>query len=576
VGELLAPKAADKQIEIMVDCPMDIPTHLVGDAGRIRQVLVNLVGNAVKFTDHGYVVIEVERIGVTEQDVYLRINVKDTGIGIPEESKGQLFQRFYQIDSAGSRKHSGTGLGLAISRNLIEIMGGAIGVESTPGSGSTFWFTLELPRVRQERPGALLSPELAGVRVLIVDDLKENRQVLHNYLAFWGLRCSEAPSAEEGLYMMQYALFDNDPFSIVLIDQNMQGVGGIELGKAIKKEASLCAARLILLSQSIPFVEQQSSFPQMVFSAFLAKPVRMQRLMEAISIVMVNSGQSPLSSNKSRIEATACSKPEHESDKFKEILVLVAEDNPGSQVVASTMLEFIGCQSHVASNGRDAVTMVCQNNYDLVLMDCNLPDLNGFEATAEIRKREGDRKHTIIIALTANAIKGYREKCLMAGMDDYLSKPIRSDELEQMLERWVFSTGMQGISLQADAATEWNDEDVFDIVRLNKLITMFRKTNKELLQTVVEPFLKNVEEHLPNLYVDVEGRNYSRIAETVHFLQGGSRNIGLKKITRICAGIQKNATRNHYANVRQLVDSLEMELPIVRQQVVEMKAKGIF
>lgn len=577
VGELLAPKAADKQIEIMVDCPMDIPTHLVGDAGRIRQVLLNLVGNAVKSTDSGYVVIEVERIGVTEKDVYLKINVKDTGIGIPEESKGQLFQRFYQVDSAGSRKRRGTGLGLAISRNLVEIMGGAIGVESTLGSGSTFWFTLELPRVRQERPGALLPPELAGVRVLIVDDLKENRQVLHNYLAFWGLRCSESSSAEEGLYMMQYALLDNDPFSIVLIDQNMQGVGGIELGKAIKKEASLCATRLILLSQGIQFAEQQYSFPQMVFSAFLAKPIRMQRLMEAISIVMVNSGQSPFSGSKSRIEAANCmkSESESESEKFKEIRVLVAEDNPGSQVVASTMLEFIGCQSDVASNGRDAVTMVCQNNYDLVFMDCNLPDLNGFEATAEIRKCEGDRKHTIIIALTANAIKGYREKCLMAGMDDYLSKPIRSDELEQMLERWVFSNGMHGSS-QGDAATELNDEDVFDTVRLNKLIAMFRKTNKELLQMVVEPFLKNVEEHLPNLYLDVEGRNYSGIAETVHFLQGGSRNIGLKKITRICAGIQKNATRNHYVNVRKLVDSLEMELPIVRQQVVEMKAKGIF
>lgn len=578
VGELLAPKAAGKQVEIMVDCPMDIPTHLVGDAGRIRQVLVNLVGNAVKFTDSGHVIIEVERLGVTEQDVYLRINVKDTGIGIPEESISQLFQRFYQVDSAGSRKRSGTGLGLAISRNLVEIMGGAIGVKSRPGSGSTFWFTLELPRVRQERPAAVLSAGLAGARVLVVDDLEESRRILCSYLSFWGLRYSEAPCAEEGLYLMQYALFDNDPFSIVLIDQNMRGVGGVEFGKTIKKEASLCSARLILLSQSLHLAEQQSSFPQMIFSAFLAKPVRMQRLVEALSIVMVNSVASSLAGCKPRIDAVACSHTESSFSKLKGMRVLVAEDNPGSQVVASTMLEFIGCTSDVAANGRDAVAMALQNNYDLVLMDCNLPGLNGFEATAEIRKHEGDRKHTIIIALTANAIKGYREKCLMAGMDDYLSKPIRSDELEQVLERWMLSGGAHAKSSGADSCVdaELEFEAVFDAARLNKLITMFSKTNRELVQTVVEPFLNNLEENLPNLNMAIESMNYSGIAEMAHFIQGGSRNIGLKKITKICAGIQRSAMCKHYADVRQLVDLLEMELPVVRRQVVEMKAKGIF
>ncbi|MDD2499214.1 MAG: response regulator [Geobacter sp.] len=575
VGELLSPKAVSKSIELLVNVPPDIPTHLVGDAGRIRQILVNLVSNAVKFTDIGYVGVSVERIGTSEENIGLRISVKDTGIGIPESSLEQLFQRFYQIDAAGCRKHGGTGLGLAISRNLVELMGGAIGVKSTPGTGSTFWFTLELPGVKPDRPPVTLPQELSGIRVLVVDDNRENRMILCRYLSGLGLRCNEAPSAEEGLYIMQYALLDDDPFGIVLIDQNMQGIDGVALGKAIKREPSLCSARLILLSHSLHLSEEQSGLPQMVFSAFLAKPVRMQRLAEAIAIVMVSPRQSSSGNGKQLERPVLCSHYANKTDKFKKVRVLVAEDNPGSQVVASTMLEFIGCKSDVVANGREAVTKVFQNSYDMVLMDCNLPEMNGFEATAEIRRLEGELKHTVIVALTANAISGYREKCLIAGMDDYLSKPIRSDELQNMLERWVFHDNSQISSVQAYLDAGCNAEDVFDAVRLNKLISMFRKTNKDLVPAVVEPFLKNVEENLQNLYTAVDDRNCFDLKEIAHFIQGGSRNLGLQKMTRICAGIQENATRNHYENIRLLVNSLEMELPIVRMKVLEMKEKGI-
>lgn len=575
VGELLAPKSFAKQLEIMVNVPPDLPIQFVGDAGRIRQVLVNLVSNAVKFTDSGYVSIEVECMSTLGQQITLRISVRDTGIGISESSIEHLFQRFHQLDVAGNRKRGGTGLGLAISKNLVEIMGGTIGVESTPGTGSTFWFTLELPCVKTDYPALLPSSELSGSRVLVVDDTRENRRILCSYLTYLGFRCSEAPSAEEGLRGLQYALIDNDPFSIVLIDQNMQGVDGIALGKAIKKEASLCSSRLILLSQDLHFSEKPVSFPQMVFSAFLAKPVRMQRLVDALSVVMVSPYQNSFDNEKTETDLAPRTKSTDETNKFNNISVLVAEDNPGSQIVVSTMLEFIGCRSDVVANGRDAVARVLQKNYDLVLMDCNLPDMNGFEATQEIRRLERNTKHTIIIALTANAISGYREKCLMAGMDDYLSKPIRSDELRNMLEYWVFH-GRHGTSdpLQHHPALAWNSEDVFDTGRLAKLIAMFRKTNKALVPTVIEPFLKSVEESLPNLYLAVEAGNYADLTEKAHFIQGGSKNLGLQKITKICTGIQENASGNHHENICLLIDSLKMELPIVRRKVLEMQQNG--
>ena len=575
VAELLAPKAAGKKVELLVNYAPELPSHLIGDAGRIRQVLVNLVGNAVKFTNSGQVMIDAACLEMDEQTASYKISVKDTGIGIPAENLGLLFQRFYQVDSATSRTLSGTGLGLAISRNLIQMMGGGVGVESQVGVGSTFWFTLTLPCVHPAPPVTVVPSELAGLRLLIVDDLNENCLILSRYLGFWGLRCSIAPSAEEALYMIQFAVRANDPFGIVLIDQELQGMDGITLGRAIKKEEAICSTRLILLSQGMHLSKEQSNFPQMIFSAYVAKPVRMQRLLEAISVVMVSPRQSSLSLGTSPVDSVRDLTSATTAQQFSSIRVLVAEDNPGSQVVASTMLEFIGCKSDLVSNGRDAVRMVAQNSYDLVLMDCNLPEMNGFEATAEIRRLEGDRKHTIIVALTANAIKGYRERCLMAGMDDYLSKPIRSDELKHMLVQWVLPPEPSSCFALTGSGNLPGADERFDADRLNKLIVIFRKTNKDLFLTVVEPFLNNLDANLLTFSRAITCRNYSGVSETAHFLQGGSRNIGLQKISRICAGIQENAKRSDHENLRMLVASLEAELPIVRQQMVDMREKGV-
>lgn len=574
VGELLSARALDKGIEILVDYPPGLPSHFLGDAGRIRQIVVNLAGNAVKFTDHGSVILKVFCQEVTNRSVTVSVEVKDTGIGIAPEHLDRLFERFYQVNQEATGKQHSTGLGLAITSNLVELMGGSIGVESRPGAGSTFWFKLTLPRGPQpELSAAELSDLVRSQRVLVVDDSEQGARILTSYLQHWGLRSSIAPSAEEALTLLKTAAeLDDDPFQIVLIDQDLgQHINGVTLARAVARESSLFGTHLILLSQSMHLAKEWEQFPQIIFSAFLAKPVRMQRLLDALYVAVLKPEKQRL------VPGDPAGMPESKDvkDRLKNIRVLVAEDNPGSQVVAATMLEFIGCHADIAANGREAVQMTSRHYYDLVLMDCNLPEWNGFEATREIRRLEGNARHTVIIALTANAVKGFREKCLMAGMDDYLSKPVRSRELQHAVERWLFhdeSGFAAGEQTEADSVC--CQQQLFDPVRLKKLVTMFRKTDRSLVTSVIEPFLQAVDEVLPDIGDALTRKDHAGLTEAIHFMIGGCRNLGLQKMAATCAGIQEQALQEQYGNARQLYRALEREIPAVRQQVAEMMHAG--
>ena len=575
IGELLLPKTVSKKVELILSCPPEIPTHLVGDAGRIRQVLVNLVGNAIKFTDQGYIFIDVECLWSNGKETSLKIKVVDTGSGIPEDALPHLFQKFYQVESQQHRPHGGTGLGLAICKSLIEMMGGTIGVKSSVGKGSTFWFTLTLPLDTSYRAEQTSHPELFGIRALIVDNFLQNREILAKYLAFRGVRCSLARSGEKALEILRKAQRDCDPFQIVLIDKNMPGMDGVELGKSIKADDSLGKTQLILLSPLSQESEKVSNFSDTIFSAFLSKPFHQHRVIDAVTVVSHSAKQrtnGKYAVHKATEPIPAVIDP---PNSFRQLLVLVAEDNPSSQIVAATMLQFIGCKVDVVSCGREAVAMVGRHNYDIVLMDCNMPEMNGFEATKEIRRQEGNKKHTVIIALTANAIKGFREKCLAAGMDDYLSKPIRSSTLQAIITRWADPLRNLSASV-AKPAFEGNGREsasstVFDPARLHKLLRMFKKTGKDFVPTVVEPYLENVEKNIPALYAAVEDKNFSGVYKTAHYLLGGSRNLGLQKLSQICTDIQDNASKDDHNNVRELLVVLERELPLVRAYVDTLK-----
>jgi PAS domain S-box-containing protein len=577
VAELFMPRTAGKEMELIVRCPHNIPTNLTGDAGRIRQVLLNLVSNAVKFTESGYVLIDVECPEQNNQKAFLNIKVADTGAGIPEDKSPLLFQKFSQLDSSPSRKFGGTGLGLAISKSLVELMGGKIGVESVYGKGSVFGFTLHLPIDTSSPPELTADPELNGIRALVVDDIELNRTILAEYLAGWGVRCDQAPSAEIALDLMNRAQYENDPYLIALIDQCMHKMDGIALAGTIKNEKLLEETKLILLSSVTSLKEETACLPETGFSAILPKPVRQLRLLNAITSAIV---QQNIGKDSGRIEAVPQVMPESATtpEYYRYLNVLIAEDNLPNQMVAAAMLQSIGCRTYVVDNGRDAVEMVRQFPYDLVFMDCYMPVMDGFEATAEIRRLEGEERHSIIVALTANAVKGYRDKCLAAGMDDYLSKPIRSYELQEMLERWTpLNRGHAG---QGDAHT-WNAdkevsaENVFDPVRLAELLCMFKKTGKDFFPSVVEPFLKNAEETIPILYSAIEQGQLSEIRETIHRLLGGSKNLGILKIPLICSKLRENIHRNDHKNALELVRSLETEIPVLWKQVHAMREKGL-
>ena len=575
VATLLAPKNAANQPELIVSCSPAIPTHLKGDAGRIRQVLVNLVGNALKFTKNGHVVIGVECQEIIRDSAVFTIRVTDTGCGISEEKLPLLFQKFYQIETISERTSGGTGLGLAICKSLVEMMGGTVGVKSTPGKGSTFWFTLTLPLDLAYRAEPVTSTSaLAGLRVLVVDDVMHNRLILAKYLAFMGTRCSLATSGETALEMLRSAQLYNDPFRIALIDHSMPDMDGTALGVAIREEKHHNSTQLLLLTPLAGESRNDEHDAESVFCRLISKPLRMQQVMETIIMAYMNTAKVNDTSTAGRIIAALSHPPE----PMKELHVLVAEDNPASQLVADTMLQFIGCRTDLVSSGREAVQRVSRRTYDLVFMDCNMPDMNGFEATAEIRRMEGHRRHTIIVALTANAIKGYREKCLAAGMDDYLSKPIRLHELQEKLKQWtlfVHEGGDSGFPVWPGMDNTNISEDVFDSERLKKLLHMYRKTGKDLVPVVLEPFLKNVEENMPALRAAVANNDFTRLYEKAHHLQGGSKNLGLRKITHICAGLLKSASMNRHDDINELVHSLEMEIPQVRKQVCYLREKGL-
>jgi PAS domain S-box-containing protein len=578
VAELLMPKSAGKELEIAVRCPLDVPTSFTGDAGRIRQILLNLVSNAIKFTERGYVLIDVECLEQNNQRASMRVKVEDTGTGIQEDMLPFLFKKFSQLDSSPSRKFGGTGLGLAISKSLVELMGGKIGVDSEHGKGSIFWFTLPLQIDTSTVTEIAHVPELNGIHALVVDDVEMNRNLFAGYLAGWGLRCDTAPSAALALDMIKSARGADDPYQIALINQCMQEMDGISLAETLKQEKLLGNAHLILLSSVSRHVEQELALiNETGFAGILTKPVRLLRLLNA-----VKSACSQQKDNKDYVGIQAVSKSVPElvsaSDDFNCLHVLIAEDNLPNQMVAAAMLQSIGCHTDMVDNGKDAVDKAMQSPYDMVFMDCYMPIMDGFEATAEIRRLEGEKRHTIIVALTANAIKGYRDRCLAAGMDDYLSKPIRSNELQEVLARWV--TQNQGVTVQGTghesvAEMEVISEDVFDKARLQELLSMFRKTGKDFYPAVVEPFMKNAEESIPLLYSACEKGHLSELCETVHRLLGGSKNLGLIRISQICSRLRENAQRNDQASVSELIRSLETELPVVRKQVLNMREKGI-
>ncbi|MBH0188699.1 MAG: PAS domain S-box protein [Nitrospira sp.] len=438
---LVSERAYAKGLELACLVQSDIPTGLHGDPGRLRQVLVNLLGNAIKFTERGDVVLTVT-LGVDEKagaskDLIVKFEITDSGIGLTPEQQAKLFQPFTQADGSTTRKFGGTGLGLAICKKLVELMGGQIGVTSKgDGAGSTFWFTIRCEAQPEDiRYAAPISASLAGNRTLIVDDHAMSRKTLEYQLRAKGLAYESAEGGAQALDLLRTAAERGAPFDLAILDLQMPGMNGLELARRIKVESPLSATRLILLT-SLGRRGDAKAAQDAGIAAYLTKPIRQSQLYSCLSLVLANASPTvsgtahppaPLITRHSLSEAQAQSRGH----------ILVAEDNPINQKVAVKMIEKLGYRVDIAGNGREAVEALERIPYAVVLMDCQMPVLDGFQATTAIRRREAGGKRTPIIAMTANAMQEDREQCLKAGMDDFISKPVASKALAETLNRWM-------------------------------------------------------------------------------------------------------------------------------------------
>jgi CheY-like chemotaxis protein/anti-sigma regulatory factor (Ser/Thr protein kinase) len=433
--DIVAARADGKGLELVTSIQPGFPSFVRGDPSRLRQVLVNLANNAVKFTERGEIVIRVTFVQRTEDAVLARFEVQDTGIGIHRERVGQLFQPFTQIDSSTTRKYGGSGLGLVIARRLVESMGGEIGVESEPDRGSTFWFTaaLEIQAEGAAQNRALVSTAMRGQRMLVVDDNATNRRVACALLRSWGFRVEESESPVRALAMLREAVEHGDRFVVAILDYQMPEMSGIELGRAIKSDASLRATHLLLLT-SVSGIGAAAKAKDSGFDGYLTKPAKPMHLHDCIlSSLGADKSLSSQVQPRSALPDASSSAP----GATNGARILLAEDNAVNTKVALKMLQRLGHRADSAQNGIEALAALKLARYDVILMDCQMPEMDGFEATREIRLREGAERHTPIVAMTANAMAGDREACLAAGMDDYVAKPVRLEDLADALLRWL-------------------------------------------------------------------------------------------------------------------------------------------
>jgi signal transduction histidine kinase/DNA-binding response OmpR family regulator len=454
VVEMLASRAEEKGLDLILQYPASAPSRFVGDAGRIRQVVTNLVGNGLKFTSKGHVLITVDYDWQDKQSAVMRVSVTDTGIGIPQEKLDRLFKKFSQADTSTTRKYGGTGLGLAISKQLVELMGGHVEVQSAVGQGSTFWFALPLPFDGEPSMLSMPASELKGLRVLIVDDNEVNRRVVHEQISSLGMRNGSYASGQDALDAVRKAKRDGDPYQIVLADYNMPGIDGAKLAAAIKEDPAIRDTVVVMLT-SVGYWKELRVLEGVSIDGCLVKPIRQSQL-TATLITAWSKRRAQIEKNadlgalRTAILPAIPPKPAHSlSGRFSNaaVRVLVAEDNAVNQKVISLMLEKLGVRPDVAANGREAVEMIQLLPYDLVFMDLHMPEMNGFEACQAVRSRQTGGTRVPIIAMTAQATVDCKNRCEEVGMDGFVAKPVVFEELIDVMTKWILHKQSQDAPL---------------------------------------------------------------------------------------------------------------------------------
>ncbi len=541
---MLVPRAHKKGIELVVAVDPGVPTLVHGDGARLRQVIVNLVSNAIKFTAEGEVVVRAGSAPATDGAVLMRIEVADTGIGIEPGALERLFKPFSQADGSTTRKYGGTGLGLSISRRLIELLGGRLGADSEPGKGSSFWFELSLGHVEGSTSPFAEERELAGLKVLVVDDNATSRAILENQLASWQMRCDVADGAARAMQLLEAAMLAGVPYALALLDLNMPDGDGYELARSIRSKPALRPMRLVALTSA-----GRSQAPaDGAVDAWLNKPVRQSRLYEEIRAVLA--GEDPARQRVQRAAPVDAGAVPLGARPY----VLVVEDTCVNQAVAVHMLGRCGFRAQVAQSGVAALKALADRPFVAVLMDCQMPDLDGYETTRELRRREQGGPRLPIIAMTANSMQGERERCLDAGMDDYLTKPLRSQALKETLARWVYESPPDAGTLSATAtrAADSDDLEVLDQAVVAELDTL----ESGLLTSLLSMYFDEADARVSELAGAI-GRNETLIVrQAAHKLKGASCTLGARRISKIASELEDAAAGGDLAAAPELLSRL--------------------
>ena len=563
--DLLAERASDKKIEVASLIYSNVATRLQGDPGRLRQVLTNLLGNAVKFTERGEVIVWAEKESETDKDIVIRFTVSDTGIGIDEAAQQRLFQAFTQADGSTTRKYGGTGLGLAISKQLVELMGGQIGVESVPGKGSSFWFTARFTKQSGEaeeiREGTASLNEL---HVLIVDDNATNRKILSHQVSSWGMVHQESDSGVRALELLRSATAQGHSYDLAILDLMMPGMDGFELARRIKSDPLLAATRLVMLT-SYGQRGDGTTARETGVAAYLTKPIRQSHLFDCLTnVVSQPSVETGMETSSSGTPAQLITRHVlKETTMMTNHLILIAEDNIVNQKVAVRQLQKLGYRADAVANGREAVEALEKVPYDVVLMDCQMPEMDGYEATAEIRRREGQTKHTMIVAMTANALQGDREKCMAAGMDDYISKPVKPEGLAQVLQRVL--AGSTDDKDGASVAEEVSPP--VDMARLHEAM------GDELFE-IVDIYLAQMSENLEKLTAAIEAGNARELDLIAHNCAGTSANCGMVAVVRPLRELERMGRQGSLAGAealgRQVLSEFQRVKVFLRDSLVQV------
>lgn len=554
--EILSVQARSNKLSLMSYIDPAMPKRLRGDPERIRQVLINLTSNAIKFSNRGTVIVKGEVDSLRGNVASVRFSVADEGIGLSEEERKRLFHPFVQADGSITRKYGGTGLGLSISKHLVELMNGTIGVESEKGKGSVFFFSLPL-ECRSEASVLRAHDDLKNNRVLIVDDERAGTEILHRYVVSWGMRNGSAGTAAEGLSMLRRAAADEDPYAVAIIDLVMPERNGIELAQEILADPAISNTKLILLTAfDTPGLGTQAI--DLGFKAYVMKPVQQSQLLNCL--IDVISGRKYLDG-----QSAAAVDDKHSDRKLRSDVILVAEDHPINQQVAQLYLDEIGFRCDIVSNGREAVEALNDREYAAVLMDCQMPEMDGLAATGEIRKAEKlTGRHVPIIAMTAHAMEGDRERCIAAGMDDYISKPIDPFRLSEAIEKWLPSAGR--LAPCAPEPEEQNQSE--QQARSIDLETLTHRYGVKRFQ-LLELFLVDAPKAVLSIEQALLDENMPELLKDAHMLNGICATVFAIPLRELCKGLEQAGKQQDWEAARCLVAQLKDQFVVVKNVIQE-------